>query len=168
MATRRSTCLRWFFKIVPSGSGRSGSSASTLAGVSLFESKSTIQMSSGNLRMINVETLRKLTNIINHAVRGLPEVLLVHQERCRYADNESTRNFEEEKLSQEMLTRNSFSTSTYGVGASSNCSAQLGKSNQNKLSAISQPKMKLNAFSCSSYLMHVGSSGITGNMYSSG
>lgn len=50
--------------------------------------------------MIYAETLRKLTPIINHAVRGLPEVFLVHQERCRYADNESTRRkYEDEKLS---------------------------------------------------------------------
>lgn len=47
------TCLRWFFKMVPSGSGKCGiSSAPRWAGVSLFESKSTSQISSGSLRMI--------------------------------------------------------------------------------------------------------------------
>lgn len=35
------TCFRWFLRIVPSGSGSMGSSASTLAGVNLFESRST-------------------------------------------------------------------------------------------------------------------------------
>lgn len=44
------TCFKWFFNIVPSGSGRAGiSSYIPVGAVSLFESKSTNQISSGNL-----------------------------------------------------------------------------------------------------------------------
>lgn len=48
------TCFRWFFSIVPSGSGRPGSSsAEPDGGVILFESRSTSQMSSGSLKETN-------------------------------------------------------------------------------------------------------------------
>lgn len=42
------TCFKWFFKIVPSGSGKGGIS---LGEVSLLESRSTSQISSGNLKI---------------------------------------------------------------------------------------------------------------------
>lgn len=45
------TCLRWFFRMVPSGSGKTGiSSFEPVGGESLFESRSTNQISSGNLK----------------------------------------------------------------------------------------------------------------------
>lgn len=48
------TCFRWFFRMVPSGSGSTGiSSFDPVGGDSLFESKSTSQISSGNLKGIN-------------------------------------------------------------------------------------------------------------------
>lgn len=51
VADGKLTCFRWFFRIVPSGSGSAGiSSGVPVGGVNLFESKSTNQMSSGNLQ----------------------------------------------------------------------------------------------------------------------
>ena len=43
----RGTCFKWFFRMVPSGSGSAGISPEN---DSLLESKSTNQMSSGSLK----------------------------------------------------------------------------------------------------------------------
>lgn len=113
------TCLRWFFRIVPSGSGSSGSSASTLAGVNLFESRSTIQISSGNLAKGKQIFIMKG---INH-FSSSPKILFVHQKSCGNAYNES----EIKQKSLSKLTRAIPCGITHGVGAKSNCSAQLRK-----------------------------------------
>ena len=66
------TCFRWFFSIVPSGSGRPGrSSTEPDGGVILFESRSTSQMSSGSLKETNTydmtrEVGQKYVLVQNH------------------------------------------------------------------------------------------------------
>jgi hypothetical protein len=78
--------------MVPSGSGSTGSSASTLAGVNLFESKSTIQISSGSLQAEKHE--KNVCSALDdecHQSLGkyLPEILLVHQKCCGNANDEA-------------------------------------------------------------------------------
>lgn len=56
------TCLRWFFKMVPSGSGKGGiSSGVPVGGEILLESKSINQMSSGSRKFFL--NMRKLAGI---------------------------------------------------------------------------------------------------------
>lgn len=100
--------------MVPSGSGNNGiSSFEPVGGESLFESKSTNQISSGNLKPIKIRHLSNNFNIN----------LLTYLKFFLYI----------RKVAGIPMTN--------GVGANNNCSAQL---------------------------IHVGSNGITGNMYSNG
>lgn len=49
------TCFKWFLRMVPSGSGSGGISSPTApVDVNLFESKSTSQISSGSLVLLNL------------------------------------------------------------------------------------------------------------------
>lgn len=60
------TCLRWFFKMVPSGSGKTGiSSFEPVGGESLFESRSTSQISSGNLQVNSYDKNQRFFYIQN-------------------------------------------------------------------------------------------------------
>lgn len=100
------TWCRWLRRIVPSGSGSAGiPSFVPVGGESLFESRSTSQISSGNL-IVNIKQKYKIlkwilnrnnSNSINSTkkikkqekkkVVYKPEILFIHEKRCGYSDN---------------------------------------------------------------------------------
>lgn len=73
--------------MVPSGSGNNGiSSFEPVGGESLFESKSTSQMSSGNLKPMKILQTFFFEHF-RYKLVYLPEVLLIHEESCGNTDD---------------------------------------------------------------------------------
>jgi hypothetical protein len=73
--------------MVASGSGKIGISGSHLAGVSLFESRSTSHISSGSLKEIKLITIIFLVAL--QSENNLPKIFFIHKKGRRYANNES-------------------------------------------------------------------------------